>query len=632
MRKLLRCLIAALPLLMLAGCYNDDDLQERVGTLEEKVAALEAWEANVNTNISSLQTIVTALQSSDYITGVTKLADGSGYEITFAKQGKITIKNGENGTNGKDGASPVIGVAQNSDGTYYWTVDNGDGKGPQPLTDAKGNKITASGVNGTNAIAPQVRINTTTNLWEISTDGGNAWKSTGVKATGADGAKGATGATGATGAAGAPGATGAKGDTGDAVFDKTNPVVDNGNGTITFKLADGTSFTVPKYMDMSGEITIGTPLDGVVYVNYGENKLNVKVSGNIGANYTSIKAQFTSSTYSATKISTRGDASATNWSNLTEVTKLEKQTDGTYLVTIGITAPTSTIATDRTAILEITLIGNNGTQVTTARTLKLNPFKDKNFCAKLGEEGMATTAGENYPLTLDANGYVDMLDINNLDNFSVITKINASTTDANKITDLSGIELFKNLASLNISGNQISSLTLTDPTQLVYLNWSSNGKTAMDVSAFVNLTGLDCSGNELTTLDVSKNTKLVNLLCQNNKLTALDISKLTKLHNLSCQGNGMEALDATTMIGDTDFTIYCGLQRTDVASPVADANTKELTLSLRSAQRAHWDASLKDKGSFDASNLNYKVNPQSVFSTTGTGGLDPYNNTTVGGE
>ena len=42
MRKLLRCLIAALPLLMLAGCYNDDDLQERVGTLEEKVAALEA--------------------------------------------------------------------------------------------------------------------------------------------------------------------------------------------------------------------------------------------------------------------------------------------------------------------------------------------------------------------------------------------------------------------------------------------------------------------------------------------------------------------------------------------------------------------------------------------------------------
>ena len=45
-------------------------------------------------------------------------------------------------------------------------------------------KIKAQGAKGDDAIAPQVQINATTNEWEISTDGGKNWKSTGIKATG----------------------------------------------------------------------------------------------------------------------------------------------------------------------------------------------------------------------------------------------------------------------------------------------------------------------------------------------------------------------------------------------------------------------------------------------------------------
>ena len=41
--------------------------------------------------------------------------------------------------------------------------------------------------------APQIRINTQTNEWEISSDSGNSWVSTGVKATGEKGADGAKG-------------------------------------------------------------------------------------------------------------------------------------------------------------------------------------------------------------------------------------------------------------------------------------------------------------------------------------------------------------------------------------------------------------------------------------------------------
>ena len=48
-------------------------------------------------------------------------------------------------------------------------------------------KIKAQGAKGDDAIAPQVQINATTNEWEISTDGGKNWKSTGIKATGEKG-------------------------------------------------------------------------------------------------------------------------------------------------------------------------------------------------------------------------------------------------------------------------------------------------------------------------------------------------------------------------------------------------------------------------------------------------------------
>ena len=54
----------------------------------------------MNTNISSLQTIVTALQNNDYVTGATPLMkDGKeiGYTITFSKSNPITIYHGKDG-------------------------------------------------------------------------------------------------------------------------------------------------------------------------------------------------------------------------------------------------------------------------------------------------------------------------------------------------------------------------------------------------------------------------------------------------------------------------------------------------------------------------------------------------------
>ena len=47
--------------------------------------------------------------------------------------------------------------------------------------------VSAAGKNGNNAIAPQIRINPESNEWEVSTDNGLTWQSTGVLATGLKG-------------------------------------------------------------------------------------------------------------------------------------------------------------------------------------------------------------------------------------------------------------------------------------------------------------------------------------------------------------------------------------------------------------------------------------------------------------
>ena len=46
-----------------------------------------------------------------------------GYTITFQTGKSITIRHGVDGINGE---TPVIGVAKDTDGVYYWTVKIGD--------------------------------------------------------------------------------------------------------------------------------------------------------------------------------------------------------------------------------------------------------------------------------------------------------------------------------------------------------------------------------------------------------------------------------------------------------------------------------------------------------------------------
>ena len=255
--------ILSIVAICLSSCsYDDTDLTNRVENLENRVTALEKLCKEMNSNISALQTIVEALQNNDYVTGVTPVEENGkvvGYTITFVKSAPITIyhgKDGVDGSDGKDGYTPVIGVEQDSDGIYYWTLDG------EWLTDSDGNKIKAVGVdgkdgidgedgkdgangsdgkdgqngndgaNGKDGITPQLKIEN--DYWYISYDNGVSWTQLG-KATGEDGKDGANGINGA---------NGANGKDGDSFFQG----VDTSNGDyVIFTLADGTQIKLPTW-------------------------------------------------------------------------------------------------------------------------------------------------------------------------------------------------------------------------------------------------------------------------------------------------------------------------------------------------------------------------------------------------
>ncbi len=264
MRKTLSFIALAM-MLLLVGCskeYDDSALMGRVDNLENRVLKLEQLCNQMNTNISSLQTIVTALQKNDYVTGVTPVTEDGvtiGYTITFAKAEAITIYHGKNGVDGKDGAdgyTPVIGVKQDSDGIYYWILDG------EWLTDEKGNKIKAVGADGKDGIdgtngkdgvdgkdgadgyTPVIGVKQDSDgiyYWTLDGEWLTDEKGNKIKAVGADGKDGIDGENGKDGTNGKDGVDG------DAFFREVTEDEEN----VYFTLADGTIITLPKAQPLS---------------------------------------------------------------------------------------------------------------------------------------------------------------------------------------------------------------------------------------------------------------------------------------------------------------------------------------------------------------------------------------------
>lgn len=183
-RNNIALLVASAVLLTSCSDKYREDLNELYAAIDEINARMDSLAASVNSDIEALYSIVNALDRRDYITDVEQLTnDGvNTYLISFLKGKQITVKDGQDGKDGesgKDGSSPIVGVRQDEDGQWYWTIDG------EWLLDDSGNKIrvtpydgqdgdSSDGQDGQDGTTPLLKIENS--LWYISTDGGVTWK------------------------------------------------------------------------------------------------------------------------------------------------------------------------------------------------------------------------------------------------------------------------------------------------------------------------------------------------------------------------------------------------------------------------------------------------------------------------
>ena len=400
------CLLTGPVLTSCQDDYDDTALWDTVNDHEQRLAALEEWQNEVNHNIQSLYTLI---NTTDYITSVTPYLEGGvevGYTITFLHSDPITIyhgkkgdkgeqgdkgdkgdtgEQGDKGDTGADGHTPLIGLTQEADGNWYWTLDgqlmtdpqgnpiraNGedgkdgqdgaDGEDGQDGTPGQDGRPGADGEDGTPAPVPQISLGSSitegtimtdngtkqADAWYLSVDGGQTW----YRISGEDGEDGNRGPTGPQGPTGPTGQTGATGQPGDSMFSQAPKLSEDGTHW-TFYPKDGTPFDVPAYQTLTiGDGTDTIPLTGtttVITLTY--------PTETTAANYTALVAQITpegaDGTY--TDIDTRAD-NAVGWSvegNL-----------GSGKVTITVEAS----AQVGNALLRVTLVRTDGSELAASR-------------------------------------------------------------------------------------------------------------------------------------------------------------------------------------------------------------------------------------------------------------------------
>lgn len=183
-----------------------DGTQLRLPTWEA-FDALRQLVKQLNINLLSLCTIVSALQENDYLVSMTPFVeDGEpvGWLLNFSRSGLVVIYSSA-------GDSPHLGVRQHSDGLYYWTIDG------EWLLDAEGKMVRAQGSDGKDATAPKLKIEG--GDWYVSYDDGETWERLGR----------------------------ASGEDGDSFFREVDVSSDE---FVRLVLADGSSLRIPKYVPL----------------------------------------------------------------------------------------------------------------------------------------------------------------------------------------------------------------------------------------------------------------------------------------------------------------------------------------------------------------------------------------------
>ena len=149
---------------------------------------------------------------------------------------------------------------------------------------------------------------------------------------------------------------------------------------------------------------------------------------------------------------------------------------------------------------------------------------------------------DNFEQALITLGY----DVGPLDDYVPTATIEILTTldiSGNAIEDLTGLEDFAALQTLNCSNNILNVLDISDNFSLVAINCSNNTLEGLDFTNNINLVSVNISNNNFTEFDASVMPTLEIFNGDVNALIELDFSSNAAITNLSCASNALEVLN-----------------------------------------------------------------------------------------
>ena len=560
-------------------------ISDRLDELENRIAAIESLCAQMNEDIAAMESIVSAQQAGDYITEVLPITeDGAvtGYEIHFAKQEPIVIRNGKDGapgadgTDGADGYTPQIGVRMDDDGVCYWTLDG------EWLLDGSGNRLRvygSDGADGKDGVTPQLKIED--GYWFISYDG-TTWEQLG-QATGDPGKDGQDGVSGA-----------------------SSISIEEREDAVVFTLADGTVITIPKQSPLSIEFAeedlvvmtansskdirytitgtsesveievitsadiqakavpdAASPLTGVISIHTGPTideytkavilvadgtrvimrtlafeEAGLQVVDNTKKSVGAEGGEVTLEYLSNLDVEVIIPEAAGSW--ISEAPQTRALTPGTVtlLVSRNDGAMRTATVTLRSAYGDLTIDYTIEQEAAPESDPDIITFNDPNF--------LNAILSKNPGVDTDGDGRISIAEA------EACTWLNVGKSS---ISDMSEIKYFTNLTNLDCYGNELTQLDVSHNAQLTRLDCYSNQLTQLDVSNNAYLSYLVCHNNQLTTLDVTNNTLMEILYCYKNQLTYLDVSNNVQLDLLSCFDNRLTQLDVSHNAQLTE--LYC---------------------------------------------------------------------------
>ncbi|OYU83992.1 MAG: hypothetical protein CFE24_08600 [Flavobacterium sp. BFFFF2] len=173
---------------------------------------------------------------------------------------------------------------------------------------------------------------------------------------------------------------------------------------------------------------------------------------------------------------------------------------------------------------------------------------DQYFEQALYDQGIDDTVGDLQVLTSAINGLTN-LDVSNLG-----------------ILDLTGIQEFTSLLTLNCKQNSLLSLDVSGLSNLQSLDCSFNNMTSLIFNGLSALTYLDCSYNGLSSIDVTGLTNLITLNSECNQLSSVVASGMNNLARLNCSCNyNLTSINLTALPALVNLDLsYCQLTSLDV--------------------------------------------------------------------